>query len=246
MIRPPLTTSMTGPATTPSFSLISSILPQARSYCARFLDRIRRPSLSSFWRTRASTSSPMATTWRGVDLVADRQLAVGDDALGLVADVEQDLVAVDLHHRARDDLAVLDGDHAGRIGVVEGLAAQVVEGDLSGHVLVVAHGCDRSVLRLGLVGSGGGVGHVGYFSMLSRDGGQWARRRRGPEVVRLVGRSPHPESAAACASRHPFPLRVRPASANAREHILACRDRRQTSRALYGGPSHAERHPAAA
>jgi hypothetical protein len=31
-----------------SFSLIFSIVPHARSYCARFLDRIRRPSLSSF------------------------------------------------------------------------------------------------------------------------------------------------------------------------------------------------------
>ena len=39
-MRPPLTTSMTGPVTIPSFSLISSIVPQARSYWARFLDRI--------------------------------------------------------------------------------------------------------------------------------------------------------------------------------------------------------------
>jgi hypothetical protein len=38
-----------------SSSLIFSIVPQARSYWARFLDRIRRPSLSSFWRTKAST-----------------------------------------------------------------------------------------------------------------------------------------------------------------------------------------------
>ena len=64
-MRPPLTTSMTVPVTTPSSSLIFSIVPQARSYCARFLDRIRRPSLSSFWRTRASTSSPTATTSEG-------------------------------------------------------------------------------------------------------------------------------------------------------------------------------------
>ncbi|MDT4867018.1 hypothetical protein FQZ97_1019080 [compost metagenome] len=65
MMRPPLTTSMTVPSTTPSASLISSIVPQARSYCARFLDRIRRPSLSSFWRTRASTLSPTWTTSDG-------------------------------------------------------------------------------------------------------------------------------------------------------------------------------------
>ncbi|CPU64633.1 Uncharacterised protein [Mycobacteroides abscessus] len=64
-MRPPLTTSMTVPVTTPSSSLIFSIVPQARSYWARFLDRIRRPSLSSFWRTRASTASPTLTTSPG-------------------------------------------------------------------------------------------------------------------------------------------------------------------------------------
>ena len=56
----------------------------------------------------------------GVDVVADRQLAGGDDALGLVADVEQDLVPVDLDDGAVDDLAVLDLDHGGVDGVVEG------------------------------------------------------------------------------------------------------------------------------
>ena len=60
-MRPPLTTSMTEPETIPSPSLISSILPQARSYWARFLDRTRRPSLSSRWRTTASIFSPTAT-----------------------------------------------------------------------------------------------------------------------------------------------------------------------------------------
>src|SRR6266508_3394783 len=64
-MRPPLTTSMTEPRTTPSSSLIFSIVPQARSYCARFFDRIRRPSLSSFWRTSASMCSPTDTTSAG-------------------------------------------------------------------------------------------------------------------------------------------------------------------------------------
>ena len=44
----------------------------------------------------------------GVDVVLDRQLARGDDALGLVADVEQDLVAVDLDDGAFDDVAVVE------------------------------------------------------------------------------------------------------------------------------------------
>ena len=64
-MSPPLTTSMTVPETTPPAALTSSTLPQARSYWARFLDRMRRPSLSSFCRTRASTSSWIATTSPG-------------------------------------------------------------------------------------------------------------------------------------------------------------------------------------
>src|SRR5207245_554602 len=64
-MRPPLTTSMTGPLTMPPACLMASMLPQARSYWARFLDRISLPSLSSFWRTRASTRSPTETTREG-------------------------------------------------------------------------------------------------------------------------------------------------------------------------------------
>ena len=136
-IRPPLTTSMTGPWTTPSSSLIFSMLPQARSYWARFLDRTRRPSLSSFWRTSASIFSPSAHDLGRVDVVADRQLAGRDDALGLVADVEQDFVLVDLHHDAFDDLAVLDVDHRAVDRVGEGHAAEVVFDDLAGGVLTL-------------------------------------------------------------------------------------------------------------
>src|SRR3712207_7003484 len=39
-----------------------------------------------------------------VDVVLDRELAARDDTLGLVADVEQDLVPVDLHDGAFDDV----------------------------------------------------------------------------------------------------------------------------------------------
>ena len=70
----------------------------------------------------------------GVDVVLDRQLAGGDDALGLVADVEQDLVAVDLDDGALDDVAVVE--------VLDGLVdggeevlgrADVVDRDLRGR-----------------------------------------------------------------------------------------------------------------
>ncbi len=64
-MSPPLTTSMTGPVTTSSFSLSFSMVPHARSYWARFLERISRPSLSSFWRTRASMASPSVTISEG-------------------------------------------------------------------------------------------------------------------------------------------------------------------------------------
>ena len=64
-----------------------------------------------------------------VDVVADRQLARGDDALGLEADVEQHLVAVDLDDAAGDDVAVVELDDGGVDGVGERLAAEVVEHD---------------------------------------------------------------------------------------------------------------------
>jgi len=44
----------------------------------------------------------------GVDVVLDRELTRGDDALGLVADVEQDLVTVDLDDGALDDVAIVE------------------------------------------------------------------------------------------------------------------------------------------
>jgi hypothetical protein len=65
---------------------------------ARFLDRIRRPSLSSFWDEGFDLVADLDDLV-GVDVVLDGQLARGDDTLGLVADVEEDLVAVDLDDR---------------------------------------------------------------------------------------------------------------------------------------------------
>ena len=49
----------------------------------------------------------------GVDRAADRKLALGDDALGLVADVDQDLVLVDADDLARHDIALAEGDEGG-------------------------------------------------------------------------------------------------------------------------------------
>ncbi len=63
----------------------------------------------------------------GVDVVADRELARRDDAFGLVADVEQDLVAVDLDDLAGHDVAVVELDDRGVDRVGEGLRSEVIE-----------------------------------------------------------------------------------------------------------------------
>ena len=44
----------------------------------------------------------------GVDVVLDREFAGGDDTLGLVADVEEDLVAVDLDDGSFDEVSVVE------------------------------------------------------------------------------------------------------------------------------------------
>ena len=111
--------------------------------------------MSSFWRTRASTCVADLDDLVGVDVVLDGQLAGGDDALGLVADVEQDLVAVDLDDDALDDVAVVE--------VLDGL----VDGgeEVIGRTDVV----DRDLLggRLGQFGHG--ARHVGRDSDADRD-----------------------------------------------------------------------------
>jgi hypothetical protein len=99
---------MTVPDTTPSSSLIFSMSPQARSYWARFLDRISRPVLVLLGENQGLDLVADGDDLARVDVVLDGQLAGGDDALGLVADVEQDLVLVDLDDDSLDDVAVVE------------------------------------------------------------------------------------------------------------------------------------------
>jgi hypothetical protein len=109
----------------------------------------------------------------GIDVVLDRQLAGRDDALGLVADVEEDLVPVDLDDRAFDDVAVvevLDREVDGG-GEVLG-RADVVDRYLRGR------GRGGSRRRLG-TGLGGGRPVVGYSGRgLCRAGARRAPGRR--------------------------------------------------------------------
>ena len=124
-----MTTSMTGPETMPSFSLISSIVPQARSYCAALLREDQPAVLVLLLEDEGLELLVEVDDLVGVDVVADRELARRDDALGLVADVEQDLVAVDLDDLAGDDVAVVELDDRGVDRIGERLAAEVVEDD---------------------------------------------------------------------------------------------------------------------
>ena len=59
-----------------------------------------------------------------VDGLADRQLVDGDDALGLVADVDEDLVVVDADDVAGDDIALREG-MKGRVVVGDDLAVDL-------------------------------------------------------------------------------------------------------------------------
>ena len=62
---------------------------------------MRRPSASSFVRTSASISSPTETSSAGFTERRIVELGDRDDALGLVADVDEHLVLVDAHDECR-------------------------------------------------------------------------------------------------------------------------------------------------
>ena len=70
----------------------------------------------------------------GVDVLANGELAGGDDALGLVADVKQDLVALDLHDGAGDEAALVKVGNGAVDEVVHLLVGDVVQRE-DGRVL---------------------------------------------------------------------------------------------------------------
>ncbi len=102
----------------------------------------------------------------GVDVVADRQLTGRDDTFGLEADVEQDLVAVDLHDRPLDHVAVLELDDGVAHRLFEiGIAEVVVDDGTGGVVPLGVEGAE-------IVGEDGGayVGHQEALNQLTAPG----------------------------------------------------------------------------
>ena len=86
----------------------------------------------------------------GIDIVADRQFTAGDHALRLVADVEQNLVLVDPHDCAFDELAVFDNNHGGGVRLLDIHPPEVCVDYLAGGVISI--GIEGSESRLGLDG----------------------------------------------------------------------------------------------
>ena len=200
-MRPPLTTSMTGPSTTPSLSLIFSIVAPRPLVLGPLLGEDEPALLVLLLEDERLDLVAEADDLVRVDVVADGQLAGRDDALGLEADVEQDLVLVDLDDRALHDVAVVELDDGAGDGVLEGHAVEVVDGDLPGDVLTSLVGLLLGRRRMGGVsdivrdgcfpdGGGAAVAPDGQGKSLPR--GQAARRSATDQELGVVevGRVP--------------------------------------------------------
>ena len=122
-------------------------------------------------------------------LVADAQFPGRYHTLGLVADVEQDFVAIDPDHGSVDDLTVDYGHHAGGVSLFEADVAEIVGDDLTGDVgAVLVEGAH--LVKRPRCGGGGRIrqgGHRGgevcrchvFFSGLSGSEGPSAADCRG-------------------------------------------------------------------
>ena len=110
------------------------MVPQARSYCARFFERMRRPFLVLLLEDERLDLLTDRDDLVRVEVVADGELPGRDHSFGLEADVEQHLVLVDLHDLARDDVTVLEGDDGLVDRVLEGQVAEIVLDDLAWDV----------------------------------------------------------------------------------------------------------------
>ena len=145
-MRPPLTTSMTGPSTISSLSFFCFDRAPGALVLGALLREDEAAVLVLFREDQRLELLVERDFLGGVDVVADRELAGRDHAFGLVPDVEEDLVAVDLDDDASHDVTVVELDDRGVDGVGERLPVQVVEHD----------GCVGLALLGESVGVGGG------------------------------------------------------------------------------------------
>ena len=100
-----------------------------------------------------------------VHVPADRELGDRDDALGLVADVDEHLVLVDAHDRAVDDLALVDRRER---ALVVGDQLPVGAGRPDA-VLGLASGVSRRVLLIGSAEYSGGFASANALEILHAD-----------------------------------------------------------------------------
>ena len=107
-----------------------------------------------------------------VDTVPDGEFTGRNHALGLVADVDEDLVLVDPYNGSLYELAVFEVQHRGQIGLFEAEGAEVVLHDLTWGVLPAVvegpHGRGSGCVQ-------GLLGHV-FFSSDREIGGHGRRR----------------------------------------------------------------------
>ena len=76
----------------------------------------------------------------GIDVLLDGKFAGGDDTLGLVADVEENLVTVDLDDRTLDQITIIEVLDGGIDCLDEVLfGADVVDRDLGDFRIVICH-----------------------------------------------------------------------------------------------------------
>ncbi len=124
---------MTVPVTTPSSSLIFSIVPPGALVLGALLRQDQATLLVLLLEDESLDGVTHGDDLARVHVVLDGELPGRDDALRLVTDVEEDLVAVDLDDRAFHDVTiveVLDGGVDGGKEVL--LGADVVDGNLRG------------------------------------------------------------------------------------------------------------------
>ena len=113
MIRPPLTTSMTVPSTGSPDSAARLDAPPCLLEARALLGHDQAAVLVLLGEDEGIHLLAQLDLVVRVDGLADGQLVRGDDPLALVADVDQDLVVVDAHDAACDDLALLEGGEGG-------------------------------------------------------------------------------------------------------------------------------------